>query len=207
MKEHKEVFKKVLHVILLVLLVGISGAIGYSVYEPIRHTAPAVTQISSTCEVADGIGYRMIIQNIVISDAAGLYIEIRDLKRMGVKEVRFYINSPGGSLFDSFAIYDAIKRISEEGITTVAHIEGWCLSAAVIVAAACDYRIAAPNCRFMVHNPIGADDRTKDVINQYARLMEENSDLTAEEWKEKMNAQTWFTPEEALEWGLIDEIK
>lgn len=201
--------KNILFCMLLFVLVGVAGVIGYTTLEPTLNPAPLVTKLGAMCEVADGIGYRMIVQDIDFSDAAGLYTEIRDLKRMGVKEVHFYINSPGGSLFDSFAIYDAIKRLNEEGIATVAEAEGWCLSAAVVVVSACTYRVAAPNCKFMVHNPVGSSNAAimSNAVNQYARLLSENTALTAEEWIEKMETNTWFTSEEALEWGLIDEIK
>lgn len=201
--------KKILLVVLLAVLVGAAGVIGYTSLDPLLNVAPPVTKLGPMCGVADGIAHKMIVQEIDVSDAVSLYTEIRDLKRMGVKELHFYINSRGGSLFDSFAIYDAIKGLNNEGVVTVAKATGWCLSAAVIVASACTYRIASPNCKFMVHNPSGGYDvdEVKIAITQYAKILADNSDLTVDEWKEKMEVETWFTSEEALEWGLIDEIK
>ncbi len=201
--------KKILFIVLLAVLVATAGVIGYTSLDPLLNAPPPVTKIGTMCEVADGIAYRKIIQGINTFDAASLYTEIRDLKRMGVKEVHFYINSPGGSLFDAFAIYDAIKKLNEEGIVTVAEAEGWCMSSAVLVVSACTYRIVAQNCKLMVHNPsssLGSGVVAATVV-QYAGLLAENSNLTTEEWEAKMEAVTWFTAEEALEWGLIDEIK
>ena len=201
--------KKILFIVLLAVLVATAGVIGYTSLDPLLNAPPPITRIGIMCEVADGIAYIKIVQGINNLDAASLYTEIRDLKRMGVKEIHFYINSPGGSLFDAFAIYDAIKKLNEEGIVTVAEAEGWCLSAAVVIVSACTYRIVSQNCKLMVHNPsssLGSDVVATTTV-QYAGLLAENSDLTPEEWEAKMEAGTWFTPEEALEWGLIDEIK
>lgn len=200
-------FRKILHYLLLVSLIGAVGILGYIMLDPIRNAAPAITTLSGNCEVADGIGYRAIVSIIDISDAASLYREIRDLKRLGIKEVHFYINSPGGVLFDSMAIYDAIKRLSNEGVVTVAEIEGGCMSSAVLVAAACSYRTAAPHCNFLVHNVSGGTEKDLPTFcRKYAEILAENSNLTADEWEAKMEAETWFTAQEALEWGLIDEI-
>ena len=207
--------KNILFCTLLTVLIGVSVIMGYNTLNSSRYNAPPVTKISSMCDVADGIAYRVIIQGIGVSDAVNIFMETRDLKRMGVEEIHFYINSPGGSLFDSFAIYDTIKRLNKEGIVTVAEIEGGCMSAAVLIAAACDYRLASENTNFMVHDPRSynttASDSDKQMLKdctfRYANLLALNSDLTSEEWMEKMKFSTWFSSEEALEWGLIDEIK
>jgi len=200
--------KKLLYSLLLVVIISVAGGIGYSVYSPIVNAPPPVTQLSSMCEVADGVAYRAIVGQIGTADASNLYREIRDLKRMGIREVHFYMNSPGGSLSDTFALYDAMKNLSEEGIITVADIEGACYSATVLLASACDYRTASANTIFMVHQPIGNDvDVMKMFAEKYAQLLEDNTNLTQQQWLTKMDMMEWFGSEEALEYGLIDEIK
>lgn len=194
---------------LIVVLILTASAIGYTTLASIINTPPQVVTLTDRCEVVDDVAYRLVVSRIDISDPINLYREIRDLKRLGVKEIHFYINSPGGSLFDALAVHDAIRRLGDDGIVTVADIEGGCMSAAVLIASACEHRIAAPNCSFMVHSVSGGSNVEEiNLFNRkYAEILAENTELTAEEWEIKMIASTWFTAEEALEWGLIDEIR
>jgi ATP-dependent protease ClpP protease subunit len=201
-------FKNVLTCILLAALIAVAGIVGYTSLDPVMNAAPAVITLTDRCEVADNIAYRLVVSRIDISDPVSLYREIRDLKRLGINEVHFYINSPGGSLFDALAVHDAIKRLSNDGIITIADIEGGCMSAAVVIASACAYRTASPNCEFMVHCISGGKGKELELFNRkYAEILAGNSNLSAEEWLAKMKAVTWFSSEEALEWGLIDEIR
>ena len=94
-------------------------------------------------------------------------------------------------------------------------------SAAVPVFAVCDHRIAAPGSIFMVHQAAvwvwpgretASDIRSKNELmillqDKYIDYLVRSSKLTAEQWKVKINGTTWFSVEQGIEWGIIDEVQ
>lgn len=121
-----------------------------------------------------------------------------------IKHLHVYINSQGGSLLDAFAIFDRIKQLRERGVEVTCYLEGKVLSAAVIIALACDNVVASKNCVFMVHMP---DPPVGFIVEKTAEVMACDTPLTVDDWLEKMAEEKWFDVEEAIEWGLVDRIK
>lgn len=139
---------------------------------------------------------------------------VRDLKPLAGKALTVRIHSPGGSVLDGHAIYNALAR--HAGGVTV-KIDGLAASMASVIAMAGAPVKMAANGFLMIHNPssiaIGesgdmrkaADlmDKMKDgLVNIYAR----KSGRDADEIEQWMDDETWFTAAEAMEHGLIDEI-
>lgn len=128
--------------------------------------------------------------------------------------VRVRINSSGGSVFDAFAIYNALK--SHAG-RIIVQIEGMALSAASMIAMAGDEIEMAANAMFMLHEP-------KDAVHGTAKEMRSTADLldkvranivsayvaragtNAEQVSVLMTEETWFTADEALAAGFVDRI-
>lgn len=79
--------------------------------------------------------------------------DIEACKAKGVSEITFQINSPGGSVKDGLAMYDAISALTN--IRTKAYITGVCASAATYPALACDTVVIAASANFMVHECFG----------------------------------------------------
>jgi len=119
----------------------------------------------------------------------------------GVKgEVKIRINSPGGSVFDGMAIYNAIREHKSKTTTIV---DGLAASAASYIALAGDEVHMAEGAFFMIHEPytvmVGtADDMRKeadllDKINdQIVQFYAQKSGKTSDEIKVKMKDETWF---------------
>ncbi|MBO8169970.1 MAG: Clp protease ClpP [Thermoanaerobacteraceae bacterium] len=139
-----------------------------------------------------------------------------DLDALGdVDEINVYINSDGGDVFAGQAIYSMLKRHKAK---INVYVDGLAASIASVVAMAGDVVYMPRNSMMMVHNPwtigIGtaedfrklADDLDKareSIIVAY----EDKSGLEREKIIELLDAETWMTAEEAVEYGFADEIE
>lgn len=130
------------------------------------------------------------------------------------RPIKCLINSPGGDVWQALAIYDLFKR--RGNVDT--HVVSLAASSASIVALAGNNRVMSKNAMMMIHLPTGgvqgeADDVRKyadmmdKVTDQMAKLYSDNSDMSEEEAQEAMEATTYYTADEALEQGLIDEVE
>jgi ATP-dependent Clp endopeptidase proteolytic subunit ClpP len=124
------------------------------------------------------------------------------------------INSPGGSVFDGVAIYNALKR--HEGRVTVL-VDGLAASIASMIAMAGDEVVMPANAMLMLHDPSGlvmgaaGDMRSMaDALDKMKAGMvgayRAKSGLDHAEIEALMQAETWLTAEEAVELGLADRI-
>ena len=133
-----------------------------------------------------------------------------------VGEIFVHINSYGGEVSEGVAIYNALKAHSAH-VTTVC--EGFACSIASVIFMAGDRRVMRPASLLMLHNASmpawgDANDHRKtaedlDVITELSKtvyLSHATESLTREMLDEVMDAETWVSPEQALEWGLATEI-
>lgn len=141
---------------------------------------------------------------------------IEQLKNAAGEDVKVRISSGGGDVYEGIAIVNALRGY--EGALTVV-IESLAASAASFIAAGCGAHVVArPNAEIMVHRAWtmqmgNSNDLAKtigDLERQDAKLAAIYSDKTggsAEEWLERMDAETWFTAQEAFDAGLVDAIE
>lgn len=131
-----------------------------------------------------------------------------------VDKMTLRINSPGGHLLDAFAIID---KISASEMEIEAEIFGLCASAATIIALSCKKVRMSAHSQFMVHHPFGVISGTLEEMQQglerFATMRDQAFKLYAA--KTGKDAETiladhatgvWYTAEQALEYGFIDEI-
>lgn len=125
-----------------------------------------------------------------------------------------YINSPGGDVFEGRAIMAAIGRFEGK---TVAHIDSLCASAATSIALACGEVRMSDGAFFMIHNASGLVWGDKTDMRETADLLEKVEGSIVNDYTKKtgkddeqvrawMDAETWFTAQEALDNGFIDSI-
>lgn len=130
------------------------------------------------------------------------------------KTLNVYINSPGGDVFEGRAIMAALGRFNGK---TVAHIDSLCASAATSIALACNEVHMADGAFFMIHNASGLVWGDKSAMRETADLLEKVegaivNDYTAKTGKDEaqvrawMDAETWFTAEEAMAEGFVDSV-
>ena len=139
---------------------------------------------------------------------------IKDLNAVDAKIINLRINSPGGSVFDGTAIYNALKRHKAKIIT---HVDGLAASMASIIALAGSEVHMADNAFIMIHDPWSIAIGDAAVMRKEAEVLDKISDVMAktyadktgksmEEIKQIMADETWFNATEAKEIGLVDSL-
>jgi ATP-dependent Clp protease protease subunit len=132
------------------------------------------------------------------------------------KPIKIFINSPGGSADDGFAIYDMIRfvRAPVKIIST-----GLSASAATVImmAAKKENRFALPNARIMIHQPsvraFGGAEDLRRTAEQILKLRQRINELYAQETGQPLDKVAydtdrdyWMTAQEAMEYGLISRV-
>ncbi len=132
------------------------------------------------------------------------------------KDIHFYINSPGGSVTDGFAIYDTMHYVKCD-VATYCMGMAASMGAFLLAGGAKGKRYALPNAEVMIHQPLGGAKgqateieiaakqilRTKERLN---RILSENTGQPYDVVAADTERDNWKTAEEALEYGLIDQI-
>lgn len=171
----------------------------------------------------DGNWYRMEVKD----DVADVYIYdeiswwgveaelfVKDLNAIDAKTIRVHLNTPGGSVFDGIAIYNALKQ--HKAIIET-YVEGLAASTGSIVALAGDTIYMAENAFFMIHHPWvmmmgNAEELRKeaDVLDKISSVMISTymkvSGQSEDQIKQWLDDETWFTAQEAKDAGFISEI-
>ncbi|CAM2154435.1 ATP-dependent Clp protease, protease subunit [Paraburkholderia tropica] len=125
------------------------------------------------------------------------------------------VNSPGGDVFDAFAIYNALRRYAGK---VTSRVDGVAASAASLVVMAGDTVIMPENAMLMIHNPWTIAGGTSDDLRNTADTMDKvrdgivaayanRSGQTPDDVQQMMNAETWLTAAEAKAIGFADEIE
>jgi ATP-dependent protease ClpP protease subunit len=140
---------------------------------------------------------------------------VRDLSALKAKTINLRINSPGGSVWDAIAIYNALVQHTA---TINVTIDALAASAASVIAMAGDKITMMRGSQMMIHDASGIGIGNEAELKEYASWLGRQSDniasiyearssaLTAEEWRGKMLAETWMFADEAVECGLADEV-
>ena len=141
-----------------------------------------------------------------------LYLEAQD----PAKDISLYINSPGGSITSGMAIYDTMNFIKCD-VSTICIGMAASMASFLLAAGTKGKRIALPNSEILIHQPLGgmqgqASDikihadhilRIKDKMN---RLLSEMTGQPIERVVADTDRDNYLTPEQALEYGLIDKV-
>ena len=130
------------------------------------------------------------------------------------KDIRIFINSPGGEITAGFAIYDAMKMVSSRVVTICT---GMAASMGAFLLASGDLRQALPNAEIMIHQPSGgvqgAATEVEIEARRIIRMRHKINDLLAHvtgkslaKIEEDSDRDFWMTAQEAKDYGLIDEV-
>ena len=151
-----------------------------------------------------------IMANVVVAQLLFLEAENPD------KDISLYINSPGGSVTAGMAIYDTMQFIKPD-VSTLCIGQAASMGSLLLTAGAKNKRYCLPNARIMTHQPSGgfqgqASDieiHAKEIINLRSRLNQiyvTHSGKKIAEIEALMDRDTFLSPEDALQKGLIDEV-
>jgi ATP-dependent Clp protease protease subunit len=148
--------------------------------------------------------------NIVIAQL--LHLAYEDPK----KDIKLYINSPGGSVYDGLAIIDTMNYI-EPDVQTIGIGLQASMGAMLLSAGTKGKRFALPNSRIMIHQPSsGTEGKITDqeialregvyLKKVLAEMMAKNTGKTLAQVEKDMDRDNWMSAKEAKEYGIIDEV-
>ena len=132
------------------------------------------------------------------------------------KDIAMYINSPGGIVTSGMAMYDAMEYIRPE-VSTVCIGQAASMGSLLLTAGAKGKRFSLPHSKIMIHQPSGGyqgqatdiEIHAKEILATRARLNEVYAKHTGQEVENieaAMDRDNFMTPDEALAFGLIDEV-
>ena len=132
------------------------------------------------------------------------------------KDISFYINSPGGVVSSGLAVYDTIQYISPR-VSTLCIGQAASMGSLLLAAGAEGQRYSVPNSRIMIHQPSGGfsgqatdvEIHAREILALRARLNDiyvRHTKLSLKKIENAMDRDKFLTPEEAKDFGLIDEV-
>jgi len=151
------------------------------------------------------------VANLVVAQL--LHLEAADPDR----DIQLYINSPGGVVYAGLAIYDTMQLIAPQ-VQTICCGIAMSISALILAGGAAGKRITLPNGRMLIHQPSGGFQGQSSDIEIHAKetlavrdrldeLFALHTGQTREQVHDDMDRDRFFTPEEALSYGLVDRIQ
>ena len=185
---------------------------------------PTVIEQSGRGERAFDIYSRLLRERIIflgtgindqVSDslvAQLLFLEAEDPE----KDIQIYINSPGGSVTAGMAIYDTMQQISPDVVTICFGVAA-SMGAFLLSGGAKGKRLALPNSRIMIHQPLGGaqgqaveiEIQAKEILflkKTLNSLLAEHTGQPLEKINEDTERDYFLSPSEAVEYGLIDKV-
>jgi len=185
---------------------------------------PTVEETTSRGSIRYDIFSRMLKERIVFISgpvhdematvivAQLLYLEAENPK----KEIAMYINSPGGVVTSGLSIYDTMQYIRPK-ISTVCIGQAASMGSLLLAAGEKGMRFSLPNSRVMVHQPSGGyQGQATDIMihaQETQKLKDRLNEIYVKHTGQKLKAvesalerDNFMSPQEAQEWGLIDEI-
>ena len=192
--------------------------------ETYMNLVPMVVEQTNRGERAYDIFSRLLKERIIfvtgpvedgmstLTVAQLLFLEAENPK----KEISMYINSPGGVVTSGLAIYDTMQFIRPP-VSTLCTGQAASMGSLLLMAGQKGKRFSLPNSRIMIHQPSGGaqgqatdiEIHAREILLTRARLNQmyvKHTGRTIDEIERAMERDKFFSPEEAKEFGLIDEV-
>jgi ATP-dependent Clp protease protease subunit len=148
--------------------------------------------------------------NVIMSQL--LFLEAEDPE----KDIYLYINSPGGSVTAGMAIYDTMRHVRPD-VCTICMGLAASMGAFLLSAGAKGKRMALPNARIMIHQPLGGargqavdiEIQAKEILflkKSLNQLLAEHTGQPLSKIEQDTDRDFFMSPQEAVEYGLIDRV-
>ncbi len=193
-------------------------------HKTLNSALPTVIEQSGRGERAFDIYSRLLRERIIflgtdindqVSDslvAQLLFLEAEDPS----KDIQIYINSPGGSVTAGLAIYDTMQQISPD-VATICFGVAASMGAFLLSGGTKGKRLALPNSRIMIHQPLGGaqgqaveiEIQAKEILylkNTLNKLLSEHTGQPLDKIMEDTERDYFLSPNQAVEYGLIDKV-
>mmetsp|Transcript_635 Transcript_635/g.1108 ORF Transcript_635/g.1108 Transcript_635/m.1108 type:complete len:213 (-) Transcript_635:2527-3165(-) len=129
---------------------------------------------------------------------------------------KMFINSTGGNIMSGMSIYDTINALRNEASTISLGISA-SMAAFLLASGTVNKRLALPNSRIMIHQPLGGiqgslleiEIQTKELLfhrNNLNYILAKKTGNTIEKIEQDTDRDKYFTPTEAFQYGLIDKV-
>jgi len=150
------------------------------------------------------------IANLVVAQLIHLESDDPD------KDIAVYVNSPGGSLHAGLAIYDAMQYVNPD-VSTLCYGMAMSAGSLILTGGTMGKRFTLPNARILIHQPSsGFQGQSSDIeihareILELRRVLDEiysrHTGQTGEQVHEDMERDRFFSAQQAVDYGLVDEI-
>ncbi len=185
---------------------------------------PTVIEQSGRGERAFDIYSRLLRERIIflgteindqVSDSLVAQLLFLEAEDPG-KDIQIYINSPGGSVTAGLAIYDTMQQISPD-IVTICFGVAASMGAFLLSGGTKGKRLALPNSRIMIHQPLGGaqgqaveiEIQAKEILylkQTLNSLLSEHTGQPLDKIVEDTERDYFLSPNQAVEYGLIDKV-
>jgi len=189
------------------------------------HLVPMVIEQEARGERSYDIYSRLLKDRIVMLDtdvnehsASLIVAQLLFLESQGNEDIHFFINSPGGIVTAGMSIYDTMQFIKPD-VSTIVLGQACSMGSLLATAGAPGKRKILPNARHMIHQPSGgAGGQATDMEIQVKEILKMKQNLTQiyvnhnskgktfEEFYAGMERDNFMSAQEALDFGLVDEI-
>jgi len=158
-----------------------------------------------------------LIGEINFSSAARVMMQMLYLENQKRgQDIHFYVNSPGGSVDDTLALYDTMRFLSSP-VNTYCLGRAYSGGAVLLTAGVKGKRFILPHAKVMIHQPYGGiTGQAEDIRIQAEQIIKSKAELnriiafhtgqTVEQVTKDGERDKYFTAEEALKYGLVDEV-
>ncbi|MBU1448491.1 ATP-dependent Clp endopeptidase proteolytic subunit ClpP [Patescibacteria group bacterium] len=150
------------------------------------------------------------VANIIVAQI--LFLESQDK----TKDIKLYVNSPGGSVTAGLAIYDTMQHVSCD-VSTICMGLSASMGAIILAGGAKGKRFALPNAEIMIHQPLGGMEgqatdikihaerilQTRDQLN---KILQKHTGQTLKKIETDTERDNFMSPKQALDYGLIDKV-
>lgn len=150
------------------------------------------------------------VSNLIVAQL--LFLQFDDPK----SDIHLYVNSPGGSVTAGLAIYDTMQYITCD-VATYCIGQAASMGAVLLAAGSAGKRVALPNARVMIHQPLAGSEGTATELEIHAReflrlkkrlngILRHHTGRTLEEIERDTDRDKFLATDEALSYGLIDKV-
>ena len=192
--------------------------------KPSNYLVPTVIEKSSDGERAFDIYSRLLNERIIfLGDEVNEHtanIVVAQLLHLSyedpTKDIKLYINSPGGSVYDGLAIYDTMQYIAADVMTIGIGLQA-SMGAFLLSSGTKGKRFALPNSRIMIHQPSsGTQGKISDqeitlregiyLKKQLNQILAKNTGQKLAKIEKDVDRDFWMSAKESVDYGIIDEV-
>ena len=192
-------------------------------FAPAGYLNPTVLEERKLNAVAMDVFSRLLMDRIIFvgtkidSDTANIIVaQLLWLDSINHNDITMYINSPGGSIYDGYGIYDTMQRLKSDVVTICTGLAA-SMGSILLVGGTIGKRYALPHSRIMIHQPLGGvRGQATDITitaNEINKLKNELNEILATKTGQPLDKiiqdtdrDYYMTAAEAKEYGIIDKV-